>query len=79
MNSVSSMEIENFQAPFRVITSGSIQIENNQTEKPSTEELLGLAALKVAFYQTTQVQTEDDITDCVFENQAVNTAKQLCL
>ena len=31
---------EHFQAPFRVIyTLGSIQIENNQTEKPSTKEL----------------------------------------
>ena len=33
------METEHFQAPFRVITSGSIQIENKQIEKPSTEEL----------------------------------------
>ena len=32
------METEHFQAPFRVITLGSIHIENN-TEKPSTEEL----------------------------------------
>ena len=33
------METEHFQAPFRVITLGSIQIENNQIEKSSTEEL----------------------------------------
>ena len=33
------METEHFQAPFRVITSGTIQIENNQNEKPSTKEL----------------------------------------
>ena len=33
------METDSFQAPFRVITSGSIQIENNQIEKPSTDEL----------------------------------------
>ena len=33
------METEHFQAPFRVITLGSIQIENNQIEKPSTKEL----------------------------------------
>ena len=32
------METEHFQAPFRVITSGSIQTENNQIE-PSTTEL----------------------------------------
>ena len=33
------METERCQAPFRVITLGSIQIENNQIEKPSTKEL----------------------------------------
>ena len=33
------METEHIQAPFRVITLGSIQIENNQIEKPSTKEL----------------------------------------
>ena len=33
------METEHFQAPNRVITLGSIQIENNQIEKPSTKEL----------------------------------------
>ena len=33
------METEHFQAPFRVVTLGSIQIENNQIEKPSTKEL----------------------------------------
>ena len=33
------METEHFQAPFRVITLGSIQIENNQIGKPSTKEL----------------------------------------
>ena len=38
-SSVSLMETEHFQAPFRVITFGSIQIENNQLEKPSTNEL----------------------------------------
>ena len=32
------MEIEHFQAPFRVITLKSIQIENNQFE-PSAKEL----------------------------------------
>ena len=51
------METEHFQSPFRVITSGSIQMENNQIEKLST------TALKVACHQTTQVQTEDDNTD----------------
>ena len=35
------METEHFQTPFGVITYtlGSIQIENNQIEKPSTKEL----------------------------------------
>ena len=33
------METEQFQATFRVITLGNIQIENNQIEKPSTKEL----------------------------------------
>ena len=33
------METKHFQAPFRVITSGSIQVENNQIDKPSTKEL----------------------------------------
>ena len=33
------METEYFQAPFRVIIPGIIQIENNQIEKPSTKEL----------------------------------------
>ena len=33
------METDHFQAPFRVITLGSIQIENNQIEKPTTKEL----------------------------------------
>ena len=33
------METEHFQAPFRVITLGSIQIENNQIENPSAKEL----------------------------------------
>ena len=53
------METEHFQAPFRVITLASIEIENNQIEKPSTKELTAWpAALKVACYQTTQIQTE---------------------
>ena len=51
------METEHFQAPDIIF--GSIQIDNNQIEKPSTKEL---AALKVARYQTTQVHTEDDKT-----------------
>ena len=34
-----------------------------QIEKYSTEEFGCLAALKVACYQTAQVQTEDDNTD----------------
>ena len=34
------METEHFQAPFRAITLGSIQIENNQIEKPLTPWLL---------------------------------------
>ena len=33
------METEHFQAPFRVITIGSIQIQNNQIGKLSTKEL----------------------------------------
>ena len=67
------METEHFQAPFRVITLGSIQIENNQTE-----EVNCMAALKLASYQRTQAQTEDDNADFyVFENEAVNIAKQL--
>ena len=33
------METDRFQALFRVITLGSIQIENDQIEKPSTKEL----------------------------------------
>ena len=33
------METEHFYAPFKDITLGSIQIENNQTEKPSTKQL----------------------------------------
>ena len=32
------METVHFQAPFKVITSGSIQIENNQIEKRSTKQ-----------------------------------------
>ena len=35
-SSVSSMGAEHFQATFRVITLGNIQIENNQIEKPLT-------------------------------------------
>ena len=31
------MKTEHFQASFKVITLGSIQIENNQIEKPSTK------------------------------------------
>ena len=41
-----------------------------------------MAALKFASYQINGVQTEDDNTDdntSVFQNQAVNTAKQRCL
>ena len=41
------METEHFQAPFRVITLGSIQIENNQTEKPKTKELTAWLLLKL--------------------------------
>ena len=33
------MKTEHFQAPFRVVTLGSIQIENNQIEKPLTKVL----------------------------------------
>ena len=33
------METEHFQSPFRVIILGSIQIENNQIEKPSIKDL----------------------------------------
>ena len=33
------MKTENSQAPFRIITLGSIQIEDNQIEKPSTKKL----------------------------------------
>ena len=33
------MESEHFQVPFRVITLGSTEIENNQIGKPSTKEL----------------------------------------
>ena len=33
------METEHFQAPFTVITLGSIQIENNQIENTSIKEL----------------------------------------
>ena len=33
------METEHFQTPFRVITLGSIQFKNNETEKPPTKEL----------------------------------------
>ena len=33
------MKTEHFQAPFRVITLGSVQIENDQIEKSSTKEL----------------------------------------
>ena len=55
------METEHFQASFRVITLGSIQIENNQIEKPPAKELTAcMAALKVACYQTTQVQNSCD-------------------
>ena len=54
------METENFQAPFRVITLGSIQIENIIRLK-----VYCLAALKFACYQNTQVQTEDDNTNLV--------------
>ena len=33
------METEHFQSPFCVVIFGSIQIENNQIEKPVTKEL----------------------------------------
>ena len=45
-NSVSSMETEHFPAPFRVISLGSFQIENNQIEKPSTKAL----STRIRFY-----------------------------
>ena len=58
------METEHFQAPFQVITLGSIQIGNYQIEKPSTKELTAWFLSKLhVIYQTTQVQTEDDNTD----------------
>ena len=69
------METEHFQAPFRVITLRSIQIENNHIKGVNC-----MAALKLACNRTTQAQTEDDNTDFyVFENKAVNIAKQLWL
>ena len=43
-SSVSSMDDEHFQAPFRVITLGSIQVENNQIEKPPNLGVNCLAA-----------------------------------
>ena len=50
---------EHFQAPFGVIIFGSIQTDDNQFGKLSTKRLNCLAALKVACYQTTHVQTEN--------------------
>ena len=54
--------IEHFQALFGIIIFGGIQIEKNQIENPQ-QRLAGLAALKVALYQTTQVQIKDDNTN----------------
>ena len=57
------METEHFQVPFRVITLGSIQIENYQIEKPSTEELtawlfLKLRAIRQLKYRLKMIQTK---------------------
>ena len=57
------METEHFQARFRVITLGSIRVENNQIEKPSTKELTAWLLSKLHGTRQLQVQTEDDNTD----------------
>ena len=53
------METEHFQALFDVMIFGSIQIENNQLEKPSTKELTAWLLSKLHVIRI-QVQTEDD-------------------
>ena len=60
--------LEHVQAPFTVIALGSIQNENIQIEKPSTKELTAWLLSKLHVVRLS-----------VFEHQAVNVAKQLCL
>ena len=73
------MDTEHFQALFRVITLGRIQIENNQIEKSSTKELTAwlLSKLHVIRHLKYRLKMIIQYRLSVFKNQAVNVAKQL--
>ena len=70
------METEQFQAPFIIITSGSIHIENNQIEKPSTKELTAWLLSKLDVIRQLKYRLKMIIQT---ENQAATIAKQLHL
>ena len=75
------METEHFQAPFRVITLGSIQIENNQIEKRSTKELTTRLLSKLHIIRQLKYRLKMIIQTERFRvsHQAVNIAKHLSL
>ena len=63
------METEHFQAPFRVITLGSIQIEDSQIEKPSTKELTAWLLSKLHVIRQLQYRLKMIIqTECFRES-----------
>ena len=74
------MGTEHFQAPFRVTTLGSIQLENNQTEKPSTTELTDWLLSKLHGIRQLKYRLKMIIQTGRFQAwQAVNIARQLLL
>ena len=63
------METEHFQALFRIITLGGIQIENNQIKKPSTKGLTDWLLLKLHAIRQLKYRLKMIIpTDCFRES-----------
>ena len=72
-SSVSSTETKHFQAPFGVSIFGSIQIENNQNEKPSTKEFTAWLLLKLHVIRQLKCRLKMIIqTECFPESSCKN-------